>query len=159
MLSLHGATSLHTGHVANEGTQTWSHTGFPPCFKHYHLCLLVFMTKLEVSQLEIKAWPLLVEGKYFFIAPPICTENPFCLSGKGFRERFWRSRSSAQNPLQEWDKVNFQPPVGVLHQPTSGEESILLQGEVPCVELYFCLGVWQNWWQDSRGRWKMPSLK
>lgn len=52
MLSLLGPTRLHTGHVASEATKTFSHTGFPPSCKHLHLCLLVFMIKLEVSLLE-----------------------------------------------------------------------------------------------------------
>lgn len=35
----------------------------------------------------------------------------------------------------------------------------LAPGNVPCIELYMCFSVWQNWWQDGSGRLIKSTLK
>ncbi len=170
MLPLYGPTPLCKGHVSSEATKTWSHTGFPPSCKHCHLCLLAFMAKLEVLLLEIEPRPLLAEGTYFALAPPICcilyTSKSAALScsfkpGKGFYTSGIQSRILYRSEIKLVfvRKHRLCATCGSIAPAHCWRGIHLASGEVPCVELYFCAWVWQNWWQDSSGGWMMPALK
>lgn len=126
--------------------KTWSHLGFPLSCECCHLCLLIFMTKLEVLLLEIEARPLVVEWKCFLIAPPICCllnlNLPLSLScsfewGKSFSTVGVQPkilyRSEVKWKLDCWRRIH------------------LTSGEVPCVELYFGVWVWKKkqWWDTK----------